>query len=148
MRNRTVVAVMVIFILILTVGVVSAADGISNKDLSNKTQLNVSSRGPVDLNVIIHNISSQPEYNGYDNNTLIWMQSLGSKSVFVSPDAFVVMSSEDASKLPSKYVDGLYIEEFIKCDILENHSLGNSSNFKDVLLVENVTYIGQEIHSV
>lgn len=146
MNNRTIVAVLMLFFVILAIGVVSAADVNLNNDLSNKTQLNVSSRGPVSLNVITYNIESQPEYNGYDNNTLSWMKSLGSKCVFVSPDAFVVMSGEDAGKLPSKYVEGQYIEEFIKCDILENHSLGNSGNLKYVLLVENVTYVGQEIH--
>ena len=76
------------------------------------------------------------------------MESLGNKQVFISDDAFVVMNSGDARKIPSQYVCDVYIEEFIECNVLENHSIGDVKYPKDVLLVEDVDYLGQEIHDL
>lgn len=74
------------------------------------------------------------------------MESLEDKKVFFSNHSFVIMSGEDARKIPSQYVTDAYIEEFIECNIVENRSLGNVSYSRDVLLVDNVNYLGEKIH--
>ena len=58
------------------------------------------------------------------------------------------MDSWDARKIPSQYVCDAYIDEFIECNVLENHSLGDVDYPKDVLLVKDVDYLGQEVHDL
>ena len=84
-------------------------------------------------------------YEGYDNETLKWMKSLGDKSVFSGNGTFVVMSPYDASKLRSEYVTDAYITEEFRCTVLETHSLGNVTYPKDVILVEDVEYLRENI---
>ena len=76
------------------------------------------------------------------------MESLGDKQVFAGNGTFVVMDSWDAKKIPSEYVCDVYIEEFIECHVIENHSIGNVKYPKDVLLVKDVDYLGQEVHDL
>ncbi len=74
------------------------------------------------------------------------MKSLGDKQVFPGNGTFVVMSSADAGRLNSTYVTDAYIMETLKCNVLENRSLGDVEYPRDVLLIEDVEYIGEEIH--
>ena len=73
------------------------------------------------------------------------MKSLGDKSVFSGEGYFVVIDSYDADKLHSEYITDAFITEKIKCRVLENHSLGNVLYPKDVLLVKDVEYLGENI---
>lgn len=110
-----------------------------------KTILNVSSEGPLKLSVVTDDIKTSEFYKGYDNETLAWMESLGDKYVFRSSNEIVIMNREDADKIPSLYVCDADYTEIFSCDVLENHSLGGN-NSKDVLLIENVEYIGEDVH--
>lgn len=143
MKNKGIIMVLILLLAILSLVFVYAGD---NSSAQNKTELNVSSEGPIDLSSIILDIKSGSHYKGYDNKTLKWMESLGNKKVFVSDNAFVVMNSTDAGKLRSQYVSDAYIVEFIECKVVENHTLGNIKQPKDVLLVKDVRYLGEEIH--
>lgn len=145
MKSKYVIVILLLLLAIFAVGFVYSANE-SAADLTNKTELKVSSEGPTDLKVIVRDIKTKDCYKGYDNETLKWMESLGSKGVFVSDDAFVVMDNAEASKIPSQYVTDAYIDEFISCKIVENRSLGNGNNLKDVLLVKDAKYVGEEIH--
>ncbi len=144
MKSKGIIAVVILLLAILSLVSVYSVDEINNSD--NKTELTVSSEGPIDLSAIIDDIKTGSYYKGYDNETVKWMESLGNKKVFVSNHSFVVMSSTDASKLRSEYVCDAYIEEFIECEIVENHTLGDIKYPKDVLLVKDVRYLGEEIH--
>ena len=104
--------------------------------------LNVSSEGPLKLKQITEDIKTKAFYEGYDNNTLRWMESLGDKDVFVSTDEYVIMDKWDLKKIPTVFATDVRIDEFFECDIVENHSLGDGENLRDVLLVKNVSYIG------
>lgn len=143
--NRGIIAIVILFLVILSLVLVYSFGEI---DDSTKTSLTVSSEGPIPLSDIIQDIKTADYYRGYDNETLAWMESLGNKEVFVADGAFVVMDSWDAKKIPSQYVCDAYIDEFIECKVLENHSIGNVKYPKDVLLVKNVDYLGQEIHDL
>ena len=143
MNNKSIFAIVIVLLAILALALVYSY---SETDDSAKTAITVSSEGPFPLSELIEDIKTADYYKGYDNETVVWMESLGNKQVFVADDAFVVMDSWDARKIPSQYVCDAYIDEFIECKVLENHSLGDVEFPRDVLLVKDVDYLGQEIH--
>ncbi len=145
MNNKSIIAIVILLLAVLSLALVYSFDEI---DDSAKTAITVSSEGPIPLVEIVEDIKTAEYYKGYDNETLAWMESLGNKQVFVANDAFVVMNNWDARKIPSEYVCDAYIEEFIECKVLENHSLGDVKYPKDVLLVKDVDYLGQEVHDL
>ena len=145
MKHKSIIAIAVLLLAILSLVL---AYSFTEIDDSAKTAITVSSEGPIPLSSIIDDIRTAEYYEGYDNETLAWMESLGDKKVFVADDAFVVMNSWDARKVPSQYVCDAYIDEFIECHVVENHSLGDVKYQKDVLLVKDVDYLGQEMHEL
>ncbi len=145
MMNKSIIAVVILLLAILSLVFVYS---FSESDDSPKTDLTVYSEGPIPLSDIIQDIKTADYYKGYDNETLAWMESLGDKQVFSGNGTFVVMDSWDAKKIPSQYVCDVYIEEFIECHVLENHSIGDVKYPKDVLLVKDVDYLGQEVHDL
>lgn len=148
MNNKFIILVLTVMLIVLGITIAYSADNPSVfSNGVNRTTLNVSSEGPIELSKIVKDIKTADYYRGYDNETLKWMESLGNKYVFVSLDEIVIMDNRgDADKIPSAYVCDAYFCEIFSCDVLENHSLGNVKYPKDVLLVRNVEYIGEEIH--
>ena len=146
MNNKAIIALVVLLLAIFSLVLVFSFEETDGS--ANRTSLTVSSEGPIPLAGIVQDVKTGDYYEGYDNETLAWMESLGNKQVFVGDGAFVVMNSWDARKIPSEYVCDAYIEEFIECDVLENHSIGDVKYPRDVLLVKNVDYLGQETHDL
>lgn len=139
------IVVIVIFLLaILSVVLFYSVD--ETGDFGNRTELTVYSDGPVPLSEIIEDVKTGSYYEGYDNETIVWMESLGNKQVFPGDGTFVVMNSYDAGKLHSEYITDAYIEESIECRVIETHSLGDVKFSRDIVLVEDVEYLGSEIH--
>lgn len=145
MNNKSIIAIVILLLAILSLVLVNS---FAETDDSTKTELTVSSEGPIALAAIVEDIKTRDYYEGYDNETVAWMESLGNKQVFVADDAFVVMDGWDARKIPSQYVCDAYIDEFIECKVLENRSIGDVEFPRDVLLVKNVEYLGQELHDL
>ena len=114
-------------------------------DSSKKVELNVSSEGPFNLSQLIDDVENKSYYEGYDNETLKWMKSLGEKSCFHSMDYIVIMDSHDASQLHSEFATDVTITEVFECKVLENRSLGDIKYPKDVLLVKDVKYLYENI---
>ena len=139
-------AIAIVILLLAVVSLVPLFSVGENSDSGNLTELEVYSEGPVDLSVIIRDIKTGKYYDGYDNETLAWMESLANKQVFSGDGILVVMDRMDASKLRSEYVCDAYITESMECRVLENHSLGDVKYPRDVLLVSDVKYLGEEIH--
>ena len=146
MKDKGIIVMVILLLAILSLVFTYSIDESNNS--GNKTELAVYSEGPIELSAIIGDVKTASYYKGYDNETVKWMESLGSKKVFVSNDSFVVMSTIDAGKLRSEYVCDAYIEEFIECTVVENHTLGDVEYPKDVLLVKDVKYLGEEIHNL
>ena len=144
MKDKSIVAIVILLVAILSL--VFAYSASETSDLTNKTELEVYSEGPIPLSTIISDVRNAEYYEGYDNETVAWMESLGNKEVFSGNGTFVVMDKVDASKMRSEYVCDAYIVETMECNVLENHSLGDIKYPRDVLLVNNVEYIGEEIH--
>ena len=146
MENKAVIAMVILLAAILSLVFVYSISEVDNS--GNRTELTVSSEGPVELSAIVKDIKTASYYEGYDNDTVKWMESLRNKKVFVADDAFVIMGAMDASKLRSEFVCDAYIEEFMECTVLENHSLGDVKYPRDVLLVNDVKYLGEELHNL
>ena len=145
MDRKIIIAIVIVVVAISGILLVSANSNSSND--VNSTTLNVSSEGPKELSVLTNEIRTREYYKGYDNETLQWMESLGEKNVWFSSDEIVIMDSvSDSDKIPSAYVCDASFNEIFSCNVLENHSLGNVKYHKDVLLVDNVEYIGEEVH--
>lgn len=144
MKSKGVVAVAILLLAVLSLVFVYSIG--EKSDLGNITELEVSSEGPIPLSKIINDIRTAEYYNGHDNETLSWMESLGDMQVFSGDGMLVVMDSSDAGKLRSEYVCDAYITESMECRVLENHSLGDIKYPRDVLLVKDVKYLGEEIH--
>ena len=145
MDRKIIIAIVIVIVAISGILLVSANSNSSND--VNSTTLNVSSEGPKELSVLTNEIRTKGYYEGYDNETLQWMESLGDKNVWFSSDKIIIMDSvSDSDKIPSAYVCDASFNEIFSCNVLENHSLGNVKYPKDVLLVNNVEYIGEEVH--
>ncbi len=138
--------VLILIILLVVLSIVFAYSFGENQgnDSSDVKRLAVSS-GMYKLTDFIGDVENKSYYAGYDNETLEWMKSLGDKSVFNGNGFIVIMDSHDAAKLKCEDVTDVYIEQYFDCVILENHSLGNVKHPRDVLLVKNVNYIGENI---
>ena len=107
--------------------------------------LAVSSEGSSSISQLTKEIRTYDYFEGYDNETVAWMESLGNKKVFSGNGTYVIMSSSDARKIPTVFATDVYIEEIIECDLVENRSLGNTEYPRDVLVVKNVKYLGENV---
>lgn len=143
--KKAVILILSMLIAILSIFAIYYVFEYHGADSQGENVLSVYSEGPIELSELIENIENYSYYQGYDNDTLNWMKSLGNKSVFSGNATFVIMDSHDAEKIPSQYVTDVFITEDFSCDILENRSLGNIKYPKDVLLVDNVEYLQEHI---
>lgn len=145
--KKIVTLIIIIVLAFLAVAIGYSFDNPSSfGDDNDRATFNVSSEGPIEISKIIHNIKTNEYYDGYDNETLRWMESLGDKYVFSSSDMYVVMDKADADKIPSAYVCDAYFNEIFSAEVVESHSLGNIKYPKEVYLIKNVEYIGEEVH--
>lgn len=142
MGKKTIIAIIILLVSILALVAVYHVGETPSDDL---TVLNVSSEGPFPLSDLIEDIENSSHYEGYDNDTLAWMKSLGDMSVFSGDGIFVIMGSSDAEKIPSVYATDVFIYEIFECEVIETHSLGDIDYPKDVLLVKNVKYLREEM---
>lgn len=144
--KKDIVAVVALLLVILFLVLINSTGDAA--DSGNHTVLNVTKTGPFSVYDVTSEIKTQDYYAGYDNETVAWMESLGGKRIFYSSDAFVIMDSADAMKIPSKWIidiTDVQISEIFECNVLENRSLGDVKNSKDVLLVNNVSFIREDV---
>lgn len=142
------IGVIVITLMIILIMVFAYSLSEPSGDDSGNTTLTVYTEGPIHLSDIIEDIENASYYEGYDNETLNWMKSLGDKEVFSGNGTFVVMSSADAGKLHSVYATDVIITQDFKCKILEKRSLGNAKYPREVLLVEDVEFLSENIDDI
>ncbi|MBR0272173.1 MAG: hypothetical protein IJQ68_09355 [Methanobrevibacter sp.] len=133
----------IIIILIVIFGTYLVYLGNEAPDDTNRITLNVSG-SPLELSKVIEEIETDPYFEGYDNETVKWMKSLGSKYVYISLNEIIIMDYSDASKLRTEDATDVYIEDIFSCRIVENHTLGTEP-YKDVLYVKDVEFIRENI---
>lgn len=104
---------------------------------------NVSS-GFSQVSAAVENIKTLPYYQGYDAETVKWMESLGDKRIFSGDNAIVIMDSYDARKIPQDPgITDVYIYDIFTAKVIESHDLG--SKLPTVYYVKDVEFINQEI---
>lgn len=140
--NKSFAVIIIVLVVILGAALLHAGD---NSADVNKMTLNVSSEGPIELSELIEDIKTHDYYKGYDNETVEWMESLGNKYAWFSSEEIVIMDKWDSDKIPSQYVCDASFYEIFSCNVLEKHPLGDVQYPKDVLLVKNVEYIGENV---
>lgn len=145
--NKKFIGILLVLLLFFAVflGLVLSYE-INEKSMSKKT-FTVYTEGPIALSDMINSIRTYSYYDGYDNETLEWMESLGSKSVFTYSNSIFIMSPYDANKLDSVYVtDGFMTEDF-SCNVKEKHILLDNENRTYVYYVDDVKFISEKFHS-
>lgn len=140
----------IVVIAVLGISAAFSSDDYSQTNSSvieSNVTLNVTFKDPVSVSGLANEIKTQDYYKGYDEATLKWISSLNGKCAFFGDDYIVIMDKADANKIPSpgdRGVTDVQYYEIFSCDILANESLGNATGSDNVLLVDNVTYIGQD----
>ena len=121
----------------------SPSDAISSSD---KVSLTVASEGPYEVDRLCEDIRTNPYYEGYDNETVSWLDSYDNCQILSSSDAYVLIDKSEISKIPILNANDVFVNETFECEIVENRSLGNE--FKDILLVKNIDYKHENIKSM
>lgn len=145
MARKGIILIVAVLVVVLALAATYFIYEAPSDDNIHSATLDVYSEWPIELSDVIEDIETASYYEGYDNDTLNWMKSLGNKEVFSGNGTFVVMDANEADKIPSQYVTDVTIIEHIECDVLETHSLGDVDYPRDVMLVKNVKYLGEEI---
>lgn len=147
MKDKVMIAVIVMLVVVLGIVLVFTSNSDANDvTMANNTTFNVSSGGPIKLSALVEKIKTEEWYRGHDNETVKWMESLGDKYAWFSKDCYVIMDKADSDKIPSIYATDVDFWEIFSADVLENHSLGNIENPRDIVLVKNVKYIGEDAY--
>lgn len=143
--DRKWIIISVIALVVLSVLVVAYMnDNPSVSDNSGETILFNVSSGPLESGEVVDSIKKLPHFEGYDEETVKWMESLENKKIFIGNDAIVVMDGSDAGKIPQgPGITDVYIYNIFTADVIENHDLGNE--FPTVYSVDNVKFVNQEI---
>lgn len=136
-----IVVVLAVILALFSLYVIDEAPSVN----SESVELGVYSGFPMKLSDIVRDVESGSYYGGYDNDTLLWMKSLGDKYVFSGNGTFVVMDLNDANRIPHEDVTDVVIINHIKCNVLEKRSLGNVKYSKEIIFVSNVEFLNQEI---
>lgn len=144
MNKKWIIPIGIVLCLLFILIVAFSGDNSGGIDNSGEVKyFNVSS-GPSELSAVVDSIKTLPYYEGYDAETVKWMESLGNRKVFIGDDCIVIMSSLDAEKIPQDPgITDVYVYNHFTAKIVENYELGNE--FPTVYNVENVKFINQEI---
>lgn len=109
-----------------------------------ETTIEIYVDSPITLDVFVKEIKTHPYFEGYDNDTLTWLESLNQNYiVFSSNNSYYIMSQSDANMLPIEYATDVSITDICSCNIVDQKALGN--NLRNVVLVENVQFKEQRI---
>lgn len=132
----------IVVILIAVLGCVYLSYLISETPCETTIEVCVDS--PITLDVFVNEIKTHPYFEGYDNDTLTWLESLNQNYVvFSSNNSYYIMSQSDADRLPIEYATDVSITDICSCNIVDQKAMGN--NLRNVVLVENVQFKEQRI---
>lgn len=144
MDKKFIISVIAVLILLLVVVVSYTGENPHAVDKSGeKMSFNVSS-GSSTLTSFIQTVKTKAYYEGYDVETVKWMESLGDKRVFSGNDSIVIMDSAEAGKIPQDPgITDVYIYDHFSGEVIEKHKLTDKCPM--IYYVKNVEFIEQEI---
>ena len=146
MKNKLTIPIIIILAALFVLLVAYADENPTAFDTNGEVRtFNVSS-GYLELSKVIENIKTKPYYEGYNTQTVEWMESLGNKKVFFENNSIVIMNTFDAGKIPQDPgITDVYIYNYFTAKVVENHDL--CDRYHTVYYVQNVEFINQEIVS-
>ncbi|MBR6023429.1 MAG: hypothetical protein IK044_00505 [Methanobrevibacter sp.] len=143
--NRKLAAIIVIMLVALLALIVVYIGDDSTSKSGERVSFNVSS-GSYGLSEVIKNIKTKPYYEGYDAETVKWMESLGNKQVYFGNGSIIIMNNLDALKIPRPPdVTDAYIYDHFTAEVIEKHSL--CEKYPTVYYVKDVNFDNHEIVS-
>ena len=143
MKNKILIAILILILIVCGLYVFYLIDEEPSQSIlsSDRVTLTVASEGPFDVDRFCKEVRTHPYYEGYDDETVSWLENYTNCQILTSSDAFVVIDKAEIRKIPI-----LNANETFECNIVENRSLG--SGFKDVLVVKNIDYKNETIKSM
>lgn len=130
-------------IIIILFGVFDISFG-SEKEL-NRTSVSICTDSPITLDRFTDDIRNNSYYNGYNETTLNWLESLdGEYMVFSSEDAYYILDEDDALSMPQESSSDVSIYNFCNCTVIDQKPLGK--DLKDVVLIDDVEFINQHVN--
>ena len=147
MKRKILMAILIVFLIIGGLYLLYLIDEQPSETISssNMVTLTVASEGPYDVGRLCKEIRTHPYYEGYDNETVTWLEGYRNCQALTSSDAFVVISNGEIGKIPILNANDVFVNETFECDLIENRSLGDG--FKDVLIVKNIEYKNYQFES-
>lgn len=142
-------AILIVFLIIGGLYLLYLIDEQPSETISSsndRVTLTVASEGPYNVGKLCKEIRTHPYYEGYDNETVTWLEGYRNCQALTSSDAFVVISNGEIGKIPILNANDVFVNETFECDLIENRSLGDG--FKDVLIVKNIEYKNETIKSM
>ncbi len=134
----------IVIILIAILGCLFLSYISTDSPSGEKTTIEVCVDSPIKMSVFVNEIKNHPYFEGYDNDTLAWLESFDyNYMVFSSNESYYIMSPTDASKLPVEFATDVSIYDICDCEIVSKKPLG--FNLRDVVLVKNVEFKEQNI---
>ncbi len=148
MKNKILIAILIIILIVCGLYVVYLIDEAPSQSVSSfdRVTLTVASEGPFDVDRFCKEVRTHPFYEGYDNETVEWLENYKNCQILSSSDAFVVIDKGEIGKIPILNANDVFVNETFECSIVENRSLGNG--FKDVLVVKDIDYKNETIKSM
>lgn len=148
MKNKILIAILILILIVCGLYVFYLIDEEPSQSIlsSDRVTLTVASEGPFDVDRFCKEVRTHPYYEGYDNETVNWLENYGNCQILTSSDAFVVIDKAEIRKIPILNANDVFVNETFECNIVENRSLG--SGFKDVLVVKNIDYKNETIKSM
>lgn len=148
MKKKILIAILIIILIICGLYLVYLLDEAPTQTVfsSDRVTLTVASEGPFDVDRFCKEVRTHPYYEGYDNETVEWLEKYDDCQILTSSDAFVVIDKAEIRKIPILNANDAFVNETFECNIVENRSLGNG--FKDVLVVKDIDYKGETVKSM
>ena len=148
MKNKILIAILILILIVCGLYVFYLIDEEPSQSIlsSDRVTLTVASEGPFDVDRFCKEVRTHPYYEGYDNETVNWLENYTNCQILTSSDAFVLIDKTEIRKIPILNANDVFVNETFECDIVENRSLG--SGFKDVLVVKNIDYKNETIKSM
>lgn len=100
---------------------------LTSEDLGEKTTAEVYGDGYINMTVFVNEIKNHEYFEGYDNDTLGWLESLDDGYIVVSSnETYYIMSPLDANNIPWEFATDISVYDTIKFNIIEQKSLGSN----------------------
>ncbi|MBQ2636025.1 MAG: hypothetical protein IJG09_04905 [Methanobrevibacter sp.] len=142
--KKSYLTIVIVIILIAILGCVFLSYPSTDSSTGVKTTIEVCVDSPIKMSVFVNEIKNHLYFEGYDNDTLAWLESLDvNYMVFSSNGSYYIMTQTDASKLPVEFATDVSIYDVCECEIVSKKPLG--FNLGEVILVKNVEFKEQNI---